>query len=533
MWHKNLHLALGSLILLWSGPGMARDFSESSLQALYESLTPRCISDQAAFAELFPDHPLGAQASHRVWQLLAGADAGDPPPVWPELQVQRLVNRFVSPTAEGPPELGPDHQMVLSRLGKPLGHHRLKGSQARSEAELQALAPDEIDLARALLLVQNLPIEQIKAYERCLDLMALQVMALLPSHPQELDKLRALNTFIFVDQRFRFPPKGRMTVDIDQWTLLSEVLDSRRGVCLGVSQLYLCLAQRLELPLEIITPPGHIYVRWASEGLHWNIETTAHGVHLPTHHYLGLTTKDLQPRNLREVIGMSLYNAAAVPLHKGRFQEAVSLYEHAAAYMEDDYTLQHARGIALFCSGRVAEAKRLLEPLRGVTKPEQVIASHLVDEILDDQVTPEVLKESFKLVDPVKEELEQHRIALERGLRACPKFFYGYQDLAHVYLQLNRPAEAMGVLQKAYQRGDRGAFILYLLTELALSRYDLPAAAHYFIDLEQVMQQADHRPPLIRELRLRLQKIGAPVASLAVGTQTLLAIRDLTTSGNG
>jgi tetratricopeptide (TPR) repeat protein len=505
-------LALGSLSLVLNGEAPARELSENSLKALYESLAPRCISDQAAFAELFANHPLGAQASHRVWQLLAGAEAGDPPPVWPELQVQRLVNRFVSPTAEGPPVLGPDHQLVLSRLGKPLSHHRLKGSQVRSEAELQALEPEEIDLARALLLVQNLPLEQIEAYERCLDLMALQVMALLPPQPQELDKLRALNTFIFVDQRFRFPPKGRMTVDIDQWTLLSEVMDSRRGVCLGVSQLYLCLAQRLDLPLEIITPPGHIYVRWASEGLHWNIETTAHGVHLPTHHYLGLTTKDLRPRNLREVIGMSLYNAAAVPLHKGRFEEAVALYQHATKYMDDDYVLHHAKGIALFCAGRISEAKRVLKPLRGATKPEQVIASHLVDEILDDHVTPEVLKESFKLVDPVKEELERHRVALERGLRACPKFFYGYQDLAHVYLQLNRPQEAMDVLKKAYQRGDRGAFILYLLTELALSRYDLPAAAHYFADLEQVMREADHYPPLIRELRLRLQKVGAPVA---------------------
>jgi tetratricopeptide (TPR) repeat protein len=488
-------------------------WGEKRLQALYESLSPRSMGEQAAFAELFGEHPLGQKASHRVWHLLAGADAGDPPPVWPEWQVQRLVNRFVFPSSETPPVLAAEHQFLLGKLSEPLGNRKLKGAQARTEQEVLALRAEEIDLARGLLLAQGLSMEQIEAYERCLDLMALQVRARLPEQPSELDKLQALSTFIFVDQRFRFPPKSRMNIQIDQWTMLSEVLDSRRGVCLGVSQLYLCLAQRLDLPLEIITPPGHIYVRWAADGQHWNIETTAHGIHLPTHHYLGLTTKSLRPRDLKEVIGMSLYNAAAVPLHQGECEKAVALYRQAERYLGDEYDLQHAMGMALFGANRVEEAFAVLRPLRGQTKPEQVIPSHLIDEILDGDVEPDLLRDSLKIHRPVREELlaQQHR--LEKALTRCPRFFHGYQELAHVFLQLNRLQEAMEVLERAYTKGAREPYILYLLTELALARFDLPGASQYFQDLERVMVAADHQPPLLRELRLRLLATGAPYPS--------------------
>ena len=82
----------------------------------------------------------------------------------------------------------------------------------------------------------------------------------------------------FLRACFRFPPHSLYAKDIDVYTFLPSVLDSRRGVCLGVSILYLCLAQRLDLPLEAMTPPGHIYVRYGED---LNIETTARGIDVP------------------------------------------------------------------------------------------------------------------------------------------------------------------------------------------------------------------------------------------------------------
>src|SRR6202044_1243325 len=121
--------------------------------------------------------------------------------------------------------------------------------------------------------------------------------------PQQ--KIDAINSFIFEEMGFRFPPHSRYAKDIDIYTFLPSVLDSRRGVCLGVSILYLCLAQRLGLNLEMITPPGHIYIRYHEGENIINIETTCRGIHMDSEDYLGINTRCLQMRNIKEVIGLA------------------------------------------------------------------------------------------------------------------------------------------------------------------------------------------------------------------------------------
>src|SRR5665647_1570782 len=105
--------------------------------------------------------------------------------------------------------------------------------------------------------------------------MALQILARLPPKASPQQKILKINELIFDEMRFRFPPHSLYAKDIDVYTFLPSVLDSHRGVCLGVSILYLCIAQRLDLNLEMITPPGHIYVRYRTTDQTINIETTA------------------------------------------------------------------------------------------------------------------------------------------------------------------------------------------------------------------------------------------------------------------
>src|SRR5207237_2545338 len=96
---------------------------------------------------------------------------------------------------------------------------------------------------------------QIQSYEANLDLMALQLRARLGDKTDPLSMIRAMNDYIFSEMHFRFPPQSLFAKEIDVYTFLPSVIDQRRGVCLGVSILYLCLAQRLGLSLEAITPP--------------------------------------------------------------------------------------------------------------------------------------------------------------------------------------------------------------------------------------------------------------------------------------
>ena len=140
-------------------------------------------------------------------------------------------------------------------------------------------------------------------------------------------KINTINWYLFDELRLRFPPHSLYSEEIDLYTFLPSVLDSRRGVCLGVSTLYLCLAQRLNLNLEIVTPPGHIFVRY--NGGEINIETTARGIHIPTEHYLSVHTRSLQERNIKEVVGLTFFNQASALWQAGKLKEAITAYERA------------------------------------------------------------------------------------------------------------------------------------------------------------------------------------------------------------
>src|SRR4029079_11872384 len=138
-----------------------------------------------------------------------------------------------------------------------------------------------------------------KAYEAAVDLMSLQILALLQEKAKDHKELiRGINEFIFEEMRFRFPPHSLYSQSIDEYTFLPSVLESRRGVCLGVSILYLCIAQRLNLAIEMITPPGHIYVRYRNDDTIINIETTARGIHVDCEEYLSVNLCALQKRTI-------------------------------------------------------------------------------------------------------------------------------------------------------------------------------------------------------------------------------------------
>jgi hypothetical protein len=61
-------------------------------------------------------------------------------------------------------------------------------------------------------------------------------------------------------------------------SLPSRVLADRRGGCLGLSLLYLALAEALGLPLRPVFLPGHVMVRWRSPSLVRNVETLRRGL---------------------------------------------------------------------------------------------------------------------------------------------------------------------------------------------------------------------------------------------------------------
>jgi regulator of sirC expression with transglutaminase-like and TPR domain len=67
---------------------------------------------------------------------------------------------------------------------------------------------------------------------------------------------------------------------------LNTVLRQGVGNCLGLSLLYLAVAERLDLPIRCVRAPQHVFLRWDDGATRRNIEATAGGIEHPDEWYV-------------------------------------------------------------------------------------------------------------------------------------------------------------------------------------------------------------------------------------------------------
>jgi len=89
-----------------------------------------------------------------------------------------------------------------------------KASNLWDQEALLKLPPDQIDLARGLLLAESGPDRQkIRSYEANIEPDGPPDLRRLPENATSLEKVRAINDYIFSEMRFRFsapfPPRQR------------------------------------------------------------------------------------------------------------------------------------------------------------------------------------------------------------------------------------------------------------------------------------------------------------------------------------
>jgi len=160
------------------------------------------------------------------------------------------------------------------------------GLYVRSIEEALRLHPEQIDLATATLIISEQWNKNVygRRYLQKLDDMAFEIR----------DRLRAkrvgpnyraiavINEYLF--DELGFTPVKKATNP--GYLFLHSVLDEKRGHCLGLSILYLSLAERLGLPLYGVVVPGHFFVRYDDGRVRFNIETTSKGGSAPDEHYI-------------------------------------------------------------------------------------------------------------------------------------------------------------------------------------------------------------------------------------------------------
>jgi tetratricopeptide (TPR) repeat protein len=466
-----------------------------------------------AFYELYPETTEGKKAIHHAWKLMTKTIKSGKLPTFllPTFDIQAIVSLVTRQPFDKPVKLASDQIKIIEELCSHFANRKLRGAQAWTREEILQLPNEEIDLCRALLIEQfdkseNFK-EDITQYEANLDLMTLQVLARLPENASNLEKIREINRYIFQEMQFRFPPHSLWAKDIDVYTFLPSVLDSRQGVCLGVSILYLCMAQRLDLPLEIITPPGHIYIRYHQGDTLINIETTARGINPPSEIYLGINTRKLEQRNIREVIGLAFVNQASIYWQKEEYSRCIDLYEKALPYLSNYRLLKMFLGLNYLFVGRIAEGEELLRPLKTVTFDYAVAPETLPDDYLNGKVDIDGLKAVFFPVDETRESIVAKQEQLKNILNRFPEFRGGILQLAITYLQLGRAGEARQTLEQFHALDSGDPTVEYYLAFVCAERFDYKSAWKYLKRAEAVTATRDHHPKALRGLRNQLRTI--------------------------
>ncbi len=508
-----IHCSSLLLIFLSVQSSLCAERGDLSEEMLYKRLDPLSISEQLSFYHLYPESHYGKGALKKAWELLQG----QPLPTavhglsLPSFDLEKIISLITRQSIDPSEKLSEEQLFLVEELGKSLANRKLLGSRVWNKETFDTLPVSEIDLGRGLLINQFNGAENSKdstrQYEALLDIMALQIRARLPKSASHLEKIQAINAFIFHEMNYRFPPHSLYSKNVDLYTFLPSVLDSRQGVCLGVSVLYLCLAQRLDLPLEIITPPGHIYIRYNDRENIVNIETTARGINTPSETYLGVNTRKLPKRSIREVLGMVFYNHASIAWETHEFSKANTLYEKALVYMPDDLQLKMLLGFTYLLSGRKSEGKDLLEKEAPFLFDEAVSAETIAEDYLNGNVTLKGLKAVFTHVDNKKESILKKQKKIEKVLETSPLFREGWFQLATTYLQLRREGEAFDILKKYNTLDPHNATASYYLSILALERMDYNEAWVYLNQAESVCQARNHRPKALQGLRQHLKRL--------------------------
>lgn len=483
--------------------------SPKKIRALYNSLDLHSVAQHLAFYELYPNSPEAKQALRHAWVLLTGeADESFSSPLNPEVlssaiqAVVELVNRQPDKPL---PLLNEADLQTIERIAQSLPNRKLKGQKATREEEVLLLPAAEVDVARGLFLTQfGNDLTRIRSYEALIDLMALQIRAKLPVGASPEEKIRTMNHFIFYEMGFRFPPHSEYAKEIDTYTFLPSVLDSRRGVCLGVSILYICLAQRLDLNLEMITPPGHIYVRYRNGPQEINIETTARGVHIDSEEYLTLWIKQLKERTLKEIIGLAYFNQAAVYWTQEKYADALQAYKRAEPYLADDLLLKELMGYNFLFVGRQDEGVALLQEAREKSLGDDTVQEMIINDYMKGKVDVEGIRTIFMAVDEDRESILKKKARLEMVVKQHPEFRAGLFSLATTWLQLHRHGEALHALERYHELEKNDPVVEYYMTLLYAERWNYKAAWEHLHQVERIGKEKGYEAKQIKELRREL-----------------------------
>ena len=116
-----------------------------------------------------------------------------------------------------------------------------------------------------------------KTFKQELDALAERLRKPLKKARTTADKAEVIADLLYGELELRTEANEKPMQERPKHYFPHAVLKGKRGVCLGFSMIYLCLAERLELPVVAAHAPQHIYVKWLNGEGTVSIETTRRG----------------------------------------------------------------------------------------------------------------------------------------------------------------------------------------------------------------------------------------------------------------
>lgn len=295
----------------------------------------------------------------------------------------------------------------------------------------------------------------------------------------DLASIEAINTILFEKEGVRYPSKKEMFES--RFSELAAVTDSKFGVCLGSVVLYQAVAQRLNLSLEAVTPPGHIYLRYKDVV---NIETTSGGRHIPTEKYCEcIPESQLRVRSQEELIGLTFMNRGAFFLQKGEFLQASIAYEQAKKYLADEQ-ISDLLGITYILLGKKKEGEDILKK-----SLERTRKSSAIHDYFERNISPEILAVLFADSGVTYQETLDYHKKLLVLVEKFPRSGALRLRLAATALELGLVKKGEQLLEKSVEDAPDDLFLRLQLCKILCNRHDYTRAKQHFDQAKKILAE--------------------------------------------
>ena len=211
----------------------------------------------------------------------------------------------------------------------------------------------EPTLARTALKIakESYPEIEIEQYLKKLDSIIQNIKIGIGDEIEPEQIIKTINIVLFNELQFKYVQTGNL-----EHISLNRVLDTNTGNCVGLSILYLCIAEGLRLPIFGVSVPEHIFVRYDDGDFRKNIETGYEGMATPDSYYVNIPGKRISQASIKngcylknltidEVIANIYLNCSIIQKNTGNIETALKDVNHAIELHGNDAVAFCNRGV--------------------------------------------------------------------------------------------------------------------------------------------------------------------------------------------